>query len=296
MGIKSKSLLICGFVYVVAIAAAFITCSYLLHLNQWVMILCGHLIATIVVYLASFIYKNSSFYDPFWSVLPIPIVFYIAFWPVSKNLDQGKIILFIIPILFWGIRLTFNWVRRWEGLNDEDFRYVDLKSLKFSKLIDLFGIHIYPTLQVNLSLLPTYYALSISTNTANIWLYLASLFTFMAVILELISDNQLWKFKKDNSNINKFIDTGLWKFSRHPNYLGEVLFWWGIFFMLLSVDNSYWFLFICPLSMNLMFSLITCSMMDKRSLEKREGFKEYMSKTNQLIIWPFKTKNLQPKI
>ena len=296
MGIKSKSLLICGFVYVVAFLAAFITCFYLLHLSQWVMILCGHLIATIVVYLASFIYKNSSFYDPFWSVLPIPIVFYIAFWPVSKNLDHEKIILFLIPILFWGIRLTFNWVRRWEGLNDEDFRYVDLKSLKFSKLIDLFGIHIYPTLQVNLSLLPTYYALSISTNTSNIWLYLASLFTFIAVILELISDNQLWKFKKDNSNINKFIDTGLWKFSRHPNYLGEVLFWWGIFFMLLSVDNSYWFLFICPLSMNLMFSLITCSMMDKRSLEKREGFKEYMSKTNQLIIWPFKTKNLQPKI
>lgn len=292
MGIKSKSLLICGLVYVVAFAAALITCSYLLHLNQWVIILCGHLIATIVVYSASIIYKNSSFYDPFWSVVPIPIVFYIAFWPVSKNLDYEKIVLFIIPILFWGIRLTFNWVRRWEGLNDEDFRYVDLKSLKFSKLIDFFGIHIYPTLQVNLSLLPTYYGLSISTNTANIWLYLASLFTFMAVILELVSDNQLWNFKKDKLNNDKFIDTGLWKFSRHPNYLGEVLYWWGIFFMLLSVDNSYWFLFICPLSMNLMFSLITCSMMDKRSLEKREGFKEYMNKTNQLIIWPFKTKNL----
>jgi len=292
LGIKSKSLLICGLVYVVAFAAALITCSYLLHLNQWVIILCGHLIATIVVYSASIIYKNSSFYDPFWSVVPIPIVFYIAFWPVSKNLDYEKIVLFIIPILFWGIRLTFNWVRRWEGLNDEDFRYVDLKSLKFSKLIDFFGIHIYPTLQVNLSLLPTYYGLSISTNTANIWLYLASLFTFMAVILELVSDNQLWNFKKDKLNNDKFIDTGLWKFSRHPNYLGEVLYWWGIFFMLLSVDNSYWFLFICPLSMNLMFSLITCSMMDKRSLEKREGFKEYMNKTNQLIIWPFKTKNL----
>jgi len=292
LGIKSKSLLICGLIYVVAFAAALITCSYLLHLNQWIMILSGHLIATIVVYLASFLYKNSSFYDPFWSVVPIPIIFYIAFWPTSKNLDYEKIILFIVPVLFWGIRLTFNWVRRWEGLNDEDFRYVDLKSHKFSKLIDFFGIHIYPTLQVNLSLLPSYYGLSISTNTANIWLYLASFFTFMAVTLELVSDNQLWKFKKDKSNTDKFIDTGLWEFSRHPNYLGEILFWWGIFFMLLSIDNSYWFLFICPLSMNLMFSLITCSMMDERNLEKREGFKEYMKKTNQLIIWPFRTKNL----
>ena len=159
MGIKSKSLLICGLVYVVSFVAALITCSYLLHLNQWIMILSGHLIATIVVYLASFLYKNSSFYDPFWSVVPIPIIFYIAFWPTSKNLDYEKIILFIVPVLFWGIRLTFNWGRRWEGLNDEDFRYADLKSLKFSKLIDFFGIHIYPTLQVNLSLLPSYYGL-----------------------------------------------------------------------------------------------------------------------------------------
>ena len=55
--------------------------------------------------------------------------------------------------MYWGIRLTYNWARRWEGLYDEDFRYEDLKELKFSSFIDFFGIHLYPTLQVNLSLL-----------------------------------------------------------------------------------------------------------------------------------------------
>lgn len=292
MGVRKKALFICGIVYIVAFAAAFIACAYLLHLNQWIVVLIGHLIATIVVFTASSVYKNSSFYDPFWSVAPIPIILYIAFWPVSENLDYEKIALVLIPTLFWALRLTFNWVRRWQGLNDEDFRYKDLKSLKFSKLVDLLGIHIYPTLQVNLSLLPLFYALSISTNTANFWLYLASLFTLMAIILEMISDNQLWKFKKDNSNSGKFIASGLWQYSRHPNYLGEILFWWGIFLMTLSIDNSYWFLFICPLSMSLMFSLKTCSMMDTRNLKKREGYKEYMDKTNQLLIWPFKTKKI----
>ena len=284
-----KALIICMIVYVIAFFFAFISCAFLIHLNQWLVILIGHLIATIVVFIASSIYKNSSFYDPFWSVAPIPIVLYVAFWPESNHLDYEKISLFLIPILFWGVRLTFNWARKWEGLNDEDFRYKDLKSSRFSKLIDLFAIHIYPTLQVNFSLFPVYFALSISINEASFYLYLASIFTFMAVILEMTADNQLLNFKKDRLNSEKFIQSGLWKYSRHPNYLGEILFWWGIFFMTISVDHSFWFLFICPLTLNLMFSLKTCSMMDNRSLEKRKGYREYMKKTNKLIIWPSKS-------
>ncbi len=287
MGIKVKSLIICLLVYVFALAISILICSNI-RLNQWVTVLVAHIIATVIVYIASSLFKNSSFYDPFWSIAPIPIVIYISFWPDSEKLDYEKIFLFFIPVLYWGIRLTYNWARRWEGLYDEDFRYEDLKELKFASFIDFFGIHLYPTLQVNLSLLPLYYSLSVSTNTPSYWLYMASFYTIMAVTLELISDNQLWNFKKNKDNKNKFIKTGLWSFSRHPNYLGEILFWWGIFFMTLAVDVSYWYLFICPLSMNLMFAFITCKMMDNRSLIKRDGYKDYMDKTNQLLIFPKK--------
>ena len=285
---KLKALLICLLVYLLAFGCSVLVCINILQLNQWFMILLGHLTATLVVFVASSIYKNSSFYDPFWSVAPIPIALYISIYPESGIINTEKIYLFLIPILFWALRLTFNWIRRWEGLLDEDFRYIDLKSLRFSRLVDLFGIHIYPTLQVNLSLLPIYFALSVDTNEVNIWTYIFSLFTFMAVILELISDNQLWKFKQSSENAGKFIETGLWKYSRHPNYLGEILFWWGIYFMTLSLDLNYWYLFVCPLAMNLMFSLKTCSMMDERSLLKREGYKSYMDRTNQLLILPKK--------
>tara|TARA_X000001036_G_scaffold150815_1_gene143321 strand:- start:441 stop:1310 length:870 start_codon:yes stop_codon:yes gene_type:complete len=287
LGIKVKSLIICLLVYVFALAISILICSNI-RLNQWVTVLVAHIIATVIVYIASSLFKNSSFYDPFWSIAPIPIVIYISFWPDSEKLDYEKIFLFFIPVLYWGIRLTYNWARRWEGLYDEDFRYEDLKELKFASFIDFFGIHLYPTLQVNLSLLPLYYSLSVSTNTPSYWLYMASFYTIMAVTLELISDNQLWNFKKNKDNKNKFIKTGLWSFSRHPNYLGEILFWWGIFFMTLAVDVSYWYLFICPLSMNLMFAFITCKMMDNRSLIKRDGYKDYMDKTNQLLIFPKK--------
>lgn len=284
MGIKVKSLIICLLVYVFALAISILICSNIV-LNQWVTVLIAHIIATVIVYIASSLFKNSSFYDPFWSIAPIPIVIYISFWPDSENLDYEKIFLFFIPVLYWGIRLTYNWARRWEGLYDEDFRYEDLKELKFASFIDFFGIHLYPTLQVNLSLLPLYYGLSVSTNTSSYWLYLASFYTIMAVTLELISDNQLWKFKKNKDNKNKFIKTGLWSYSRHPNYLGEILFWWGLFFMTISIEPDFWYLFVCPLIMNLMFSLITCKMMDNRSLERRDDYTEYLRNTRQLIPW-----------
>ena len=103
--------------------------------------------------------------------------------------------------------------------------------------------------------------------------------------LELVADEQMRKFRSNVSNNGKTMRQGLWSYSRHPNYLGEILFWWGLYFMTISIDINYWYLFVCPLIMNLMFSLITCQMMDNRSLERRTDYADYMKSTRQLIIW-----------
>ena len=284
MSKKAKSLFITAVVYVIALVVAVVGSYQFLGLHQWLLVLIGHLFATVVVFIASQLYKNSSLYDPFWSVAPIPIAIYVAFWPESSDVNIEKVILILIPFMFWALRLTANWMRDWVGLEHEDFRYIDLKKKPFALLIDLFGIHIYPTLQVNLSLFPIYIALSVTTNEANILLYLASLFTILAVGIELIADEQMRKFRRNEVNKNKTMQEGLWAYSRHPNYLGEILFWWGLYLMTISLDSSYWYLFICPLIMNLMFSLITCKMMDNRSLERRPDYAEYMKATRQLLI------------
>ena len=267
-----------------AFLVAIVTCYFFSYPNQWLMLLAGHLSATLIVFLSSQIFKNSSLYDPFWSVAPLPIALYLSIYPESGKIDLEKIFLINLPIIFWSLRLTSNWARDWKGLSDEDFRYVNLKSKPFGFLIDLFGIHVYPTLQVNLSLLPIFFSLSLSVNEVNIYLYLASIFTFLAVILETIADEQMRIFRRANP-MGTTMREGLWAYSRHPNYLGEILFWWGLYFMTISLEPNLWYLFICPLIMNLMFSLITCQMMDNRSLEKRSDYREYMNSTRQLIIW-----------
>ena len=280
-----KSYAVTLLTYVIALAVALCISSYAAEMSQWQMILAGYLSATVVIFIASQLFCNSSLYDPFWSVAPVPVVLYLAFWPISEEINLEKILLIVIPILFWAFRLTINWLRDWKGLSDEDFRYLNLKKKPFSFLIDLFGIHIYPTLQVYFSLLPIYFALSIITKEANIALYASSLFTFFAVILETVSDEQMRTFRHTYGNEGITMKKGLWQYSRHPNYLGEILFWWGLFFMTISLDTNYWYLFVCPLVMNLMFSLITCRMMDQRSLERRSDYEAYMHSTRQLIIW-----------
>ena len=283
----NKAFTVCIFSYVLALVAAVISSSFFIEQHLWKAITVGHVVATLIIYLASVLAKNSSFYDPFWSIAPLPIIIYLSF--ISYEIDENilKILVILIPFTYWSIRLTNNWRRSWKGLTHEDFRYIDLKTRfkKFPYIIDFFGIHLYPTLQVNFSLFPLYYYFLSDFSSIPISLYIFSFFTIGAVFLEHLADEQMQEFRSKPENKGKTMNKSLWKYSRHPNYLGEVLFWWGLYLMTLSVNLNLWWLFICPLSMTLMFTLVTCSMMDNRSLLNRSDYSAYMAKTSQLILW-----------
>ena len=92
-------------------------------------------------------------------------------------------------------------------------------------------------------------------------------------------------FRKDKNNFGKTMKYGLWKYSRHPNYLGEVSFWFGIYIFALASGSAPMWLLACPLVMLALFVFISCPMMDNRSLKKRPDYKEYMDKTPQLLFW-----------
>lgn len=255
--------------------------------NIWLEILLLHVIATVIIYIGSVIHKNSSLYDPFWSVAPIPIVLYFCFFH-DTNISVINSLLISVPILIWAIRLTRNWAISWPGFIHEDFRYIDLKKGNKFRLefINFTGIHLIPTLQVNVSLLPIYF-LYTSNNLGNInyLLLFASLFSVSAVIIETIADEQMREFRKDKLNKGKTMNKGLWRLSRHPNYFGEVMFWVGLYLMaVLTVETPNW-LFVSPLSMIMLFVFISCPMMDKRSLKKRPSYHNYMNNTSQLFLW-----------
>ena len=283
--IKDKiiSQVICILIYAVSFYLSYLLLSESIS-HIWMKITLWHIYATLFIYIGSVILKNSSLYDPFWSVAPVPIVIYLAI--ISDNSMLLKILV-TFPIIFWAARLTRNWLISWKGFEHEDFRYIDLKNTNIYKaeFNNFFGIHLFPTLIVNICLYPLVFVF-LNPIEVTPFLYFASIFTFMAVVLETVSDEQMRHFRSNPNNKGKTMKYKLWKYSRHPNYLGEICFWFGIYFMGLSSNLAPIWIIICPLSMLALFIFASCPMMDERSLKNRKDYKEYMEKTSQLLLLP----------
>ena len=281
--VKSKkgSLTLVFFYYVISFYLAYLFTKGI-NLDGWLLILVWHINATLIIFLFSKIHNNSSIYDPFWHVAPIPIVFYIVSQSSLSNFQQSLV---LSAFLFWALRLTYNWFLNWTNLDHEDFRYIDLKDTnKFLAFInDLFGIHLIPTLIVNASLYPIYIALT--SDFLNNLVYVGFVLIILAVVIQYIADAQMRDFRNDENNLGKTMKYGLWKYSRHPNYLGEVSFWFGLYIFALATGSASIWLLACPMVMLALFVFISCPMMDNRSLMKRSDFKEYMDKTPQLMMW-----------
>lgn len=243
-------------------------------------------IATVIIFIFSLWFKNSSFYDPYWSLIP-PLLA-IGFW-LDAGYDQfiyRHQIVWVL-VLAWGMRLTINWMRGWQGLHHEDWRYVELQKQhgRWYWLVSFSGIHMLPTILVFLGCVPLWS--SMGTNTAPLnWIDgIAALVTFVAIWIEAASDEQLWKFRKTNTNPKNIMKVGLWAYSRHPNYFGEIMFWWGLFFFALSEGWQNYWMGIGALSITLLFVFISVPMIDKRMIERRPHYQDHMRKVSGIIPW-----------
>ena len=194
-------------------------------------------------------------------------------------------------LLFWAIRLTYNWMRSWEGFSHEDWRYIMMKGKTKNKfqyfIVDFGSIHLIPTICVYIALLPMIYALAYSGNELNNLDILAAFLAITAVIIQIVSDQQMYNFRKNLAE-PKTMKSGLWYYSRHPNYFGEILFWFSLFVFALATNLTYAWLLIGSLIMYALIAIASVSMMDKRSLERRSDFSEYMDSTPAIFINIFK--------
>ncbi len=272
---KNKSLLIILYSYVLALISTIIFINLYNNENLMLTLFYADIIATIIIYLSSYIFKNSSIIDPYWSVAP-PLL--LLFWIVKT--DSVNIInTFILStsILFWSIRLTYNWFRNWNGLDQEDWRYIELKGKfgKYYQIINFLGIHLFTSLIVFSCCMPFKYI--VEKQITNISIIIGFIICFIGVLYEIIADQQLYNFKKNNSK--KIIWIGLWKYSRHPNYYGEILFWWGLY--IYSYNILY--LIIWPICMTLMFLFISIPWIEKKILITRPEYKKYQQEVNLLF-------------
>lgn len=287
---KQRYVLTFSFITIVLIyLLAFIVVSILFKLEilsySMLNVLLADVVATVVVFIFSIVFKNSSVYDPYWSVAPPVIVIYlINQFPDGDNLRQTLI---LTLVAFWSLRLTINWFRGWNGFKHQDWRYTHIaeKSGKLYWPVSFLGIHFMPTLFVFLGCLPLWFSLS-STEPINFYDGIAAIFTFSAILIEWIADEQLILFRKKKQK-SSFIKSGLWSISRHPNYLGEICFWVGLFLFVLSSTKSTglkdsWTA-IGFGSMVLLFTFISIPMMEKRNITRKPGYQKYIKEVPALF-------------
>lgn len=273
---RGKSFLFVALIYLVAIIGGLLVYD-ILPFNPYVNLLIADITATVITYLYSVIFDNASVYDPYWSVAPVVIAICCA---LSYELNTVTTLM-VIAVLFWGIRLTANWAYTFKGLTHQDWRYTMLsaKTGRLYQLVNFFGIHLVPTLVVYSCMVPFLYAFenALTTNFGVIYFFLMAI---IAVIIQGISDIQMHKYKKDKKTT--FIRTGLWKYARHPNYLGEILMWWSIALMVVCAAPSAWYLIFGAIANTLMFLFISIPMAEGKQSAK-EGYEQYKKETRILL-------------
>lgn len=255
----------------------------------WLDGLVADLIATLVVFGASRLLHNSSCYDPYWSVLP---PFLVVFWLLAAadvdGVDDGRVVLLVLVVLVWAVRLTGNWLHDWPGLHHEDFRYPGVRESagRFELLADMVGIHLVPTLIVFLGLVPAYAVLTRPGEPVN-WLdAVATVVGIGAALLQLVADAQMRAFIRTRQP-GQAMESGLWAWSRHPNYFGEVSFWWSLaLFGIAGAPGDWWWLVVGGIAMTVMFQAASIPMMEKRSLERRPTYQDVIDRVPRLVPRP----------
>ena len=282
---KGRSLAIVTVAYLIAVAVGY---AWLLWGpatgRLWLDTLIADILDTLVVFAFSRAYRNSSFYDAYWSVIPPLLLFY---WWSQGDGDPVRTWLITVLVVVWAVRLTANWVYAFPGLHHEDWRYPMFRERagRFEFVADLVAIHLIPTLQVFLGMVPVYVAVT-TPGGGLAWLTVIAFVVGMAAVtLEGVADVQMHRFVA-SARPGDVMDRGLWSWSRHPNYFGEFGFWFALALFGLAAAPQAWWLFAGAAAMLAMFLGASIPMMETRSLQRRPGYQAVIDRVSRFVPRP----------
>lgn len=241
-------------------------------------------VATIITFIFSVALKNSSVYDAYWSLTPL--VMSLCLFIGNKAFSVYQVI-FLVVFNIWSIRLTINWITVFTDFSYEDWRYKKFRNETpklFWPLVNFFGIHYLPTLFVFCGMLPIFEIIKNPLGPLSMFGYLI---IFIGVAFEFFADREMHQFL-ENCSANELCQKGLWKYSRHPNYLGEITVWFGVFLVMFPYSLNHWYYCVGFLSIALMFNIISIPLMEKKQLSKRTSYSEYKKKVSRLLLLPNK--------
>lgn len=236
------------------------------------------------VWIASVFKKKASIVDGFWG-LGFVLIAWITF-ALSAGYAWRKLVIAVL-ITLWGVRLAAHIFYRSWG-EPEDKRYQAWRSEHgerywYVSFVTVFMLQGGLLWLVSLASQFGQMAHTPARLTGLDWLGVA-VWAF-GWLFESIGDWQLLQFKKQPANKGQIMDRGLWAYTRHPNYFGETVVWWGLFLITLSTPGGWWFI-ISPLLMTgLLLKVSGVALLDKTMLATRPTYRDYLERTSAFVPW-----------
>jgi steroid 5-alpha reductase family enzyme len=253
--------------------------TYVFGLNLTAVIL-----MMILGWFLSLILKNVTVVDSLWG-LGFVLIAWLTFFLTDGFLGRRLLIALLVTV--WGLRLSIYLSRRNWG-KGEDPRYGSWreKSGKHFWIVSLFKVFLLQSLFLWAISLSLQYGAVSKTPAMITWLDLCGLSLWMVgFIFEAVGDWQLAAFKSNPANKGKVMDRGLWAYTRHPNYFGECLMWWGIFVIAFSTPNSWWTVLSPLIITAVLLKMTGIPLTEKTIVAHRPGYKEYIQRTPAFIPW-----------
>ncbi len=245
-----------------------------------------------LLWLLSLLLKDASIVDIFWGVgFVISGWVYYAFAPDGF---QARKLLLMALVTIWGLRLAgyIAWRNLGKG---EDYRYQNWRREHgqrwwYRSYFQVFLLQGFLMWIIGLPLLAAQYY---PDPTRLTWLDgLGVVVWGIGFIFEALGDWQLSRFKANPANKGKLLTSGVWRYTRHPNYFGDAAQWWGFYLFALATGSGWW-TFISPLIMSYFLRYVSgVTMLEKSLKDSKPGFAEYVQSTNAFIPWfPRKAKD-----
>lgn len=243
-----------------------------------------------ILWLISLALRNSSIVDIFWGT-GFAIAAWIYFYLTPDGFMARKWLVVAI-VTVWGLRLSLHILWRNWGAG-EDYRYRQWRDeagskwwwRSFFKVFLLQGVLLWiisaPLLAAQISPQP---------NKLIFLDAIAMLVWIIGFFFEAVGDWQLARFKSNPANKGKLLTTGVWRYTRHPNYFGDATQWWG-YYLFAAVAGGFWTIFSPILMTFLLVRVSGVALLEKSLKETKPGYRDYVERTNAFIPWfPRKSK------
>jgi steroid 5-alpha reductase family enzyme len=240
------------------------------------------LVSMVLLWLLSLLLKNSSIVDIFWGI-GFVIVTWLAFSQGSGYIPRKQLVAVLVTM--WGLRLALHvFFRNWN--QGEDFRYAKWREENGARWwwVSFFQVFLLQGFLMWIISVPL-----IAAETSGFPVIVTPLDVIGVVVwmigflFEMFGDLQLMSFKQNPKNKGKLLTKGLWKYTRHPNYFGETVLWWGYYIIALACGG--WWTIFSPITMTYLLLKVSGVAMLERTMKVKPGYEEYMRKTSAFFPW-----------